>query len=82
MVVLYLAGGFMLLWTGASAAVTIEAMGGRDSEEFMIGLFMTVASLLITAGAGAWLIRIHRRRSGYRRILDQHYAQRFGYDPG
>ena len=80
-VLLYFAAGFMVLWTGATAAVTIEAMGGRDGEQFMIGLFMTVASLVITAGLGAWLIRIHRRRGSYRRILDQHYAQRFGHHP-
>lgn len=81
-VVLYVVAGFMVLWTGASAAVTIEAAAGRDGDDFMIGLFMTAGSIAITAGLAAWLIRIHRRRSTYRRILDEHYARYFGHYPG
>lgn len=80
-VLLYLVLGFMVLWTGASAAVTITAVGDSDGEQVMVGLFMTVASLGIAAGLGGWLIRIHRRRATYRRILDQHYEQRFGHHP-
>lgn len=80
-VVMYLVTGFMVLWTGASVAVVIEAVGDRDGTQIMVGMFMAAASLAITAGLGAWLIRVHRRRAGYRRILDNHYAQRFGDHP-
>lgn len=80
-VVLYVVTGFMALWTGASVAVTLEAVGEGDGTQTMIGMFMAAASLAITAGLGAWLIRIHRRRGAYQRILDAHYAQRFGHHP-
>ncbi|GAA4840289.1 hypothetical protein GCM10023354_21060 [Garicola koreensis] len=80
-VVLYLVAGFMLLWTGATVAVTIEAVGEQDGGQIMIGMFMAAGSLAITAGLGSWLIRIHRRRGRYQRILDAHYAQRFGHHP-
>lgn len=80
-VVLYLVAGFMVLWTGACVAVTIDAVREGDGTQVMVGMFMTAASLAISAGLGAWLIRIHRRRAGYRRILDHHYAQRFGHYP-
>lgn len=78
-VVLYVVGGFMVLWTGASAAVTIESAAARDGDDLMIGLFMTAGSIAITAGLAAWLIRIHRRRGAYRRILDEHYARQYGH---
>lgn len=78
---LYVAAGFMVLWTGASVAVTLEAVGDQDGTQVMVGMFMAAASLAITVGLAAWLIRTHRRRAGYRRILDEHYAQRFGHHP-
>lgn len=81
-VVLYAVGAFMVLWTGASVAGTIESATGRDSGDLMIGLFMTAGSIAITAGLAAWLVRIHRRRGAYRRILDEHYARQFGHHPG
>lgn len=43
---------------------------------------MTVGSAAIVIGLAAWLVRIHRRRASYQRILDHHYAQRFGHHPG
>lgn len=78
-VLLYVVAAFMALWTGASVAVAIEAVGERDGDQIVIGMFMAAASLVITAALGAWLIRIHRRRGRYQRILDAHYAQRFGH---
>lgn len=80
-VLLYVVAAFMALWTGASVAVAIEAVGERDGDQIVIGMFMAAASLVITAALGAWLIRIHRRRGRYQRILDAHYAQRFGHHP-
>lgn len=81
-VVLYLVAGFMLLWTGACAAVTLDGVVSGDSDDALIGLFMTVGSAAIVIGLAAWLVRIHRRRASYQRILDHHYAQRFGHHPG
>src|SRR5699024_536961 len=46
-VILYLVVGFMLLWTGASVAVTLEAIGEQDGTQSMIGMFMSAGSLAI-----------------------------------
>lgn len=78
-VVLYLVAGFMLIFTGAGLAATLEA--ASDGADLLVNVFMLVASLAIVTGLVAWLIRIHRRRGMYQRILDAHYAQRFGHHP-
>lgn len=80
-VLLYLVTGFMLVFTGAGVGATVEAATVQGGTDLLVNVFMTVASLAIVAILAGWLIRIHRRRAGYRRILDDHYAHRFGHHP-
>ncbi len=72
---------FTLVFTGASISVMVDYANEGDTGQIFTALFMTAGFAAATVGLGAWLIRIHRRRAVYRRILDDFYARHFGYHP-
>lgn len=79
--VLYPLTGFVLLMTGASISVLIDYGNEGDTGQIYTALFMAAGFGAATIGLGGWIIRIHRRRAVYRRILDDFYAKHFGYHP-
>lgn len=72
---------FMLIWTGASLAVTFDEINSEHGDDAVIGMFMTAISVVITIGLSAWLFGILRRRRAYRRLADDEYIKAFGHDP-
>lgn len=81
MAVLYLVAAVVLIWTGACAAVTMEAVTEQDSDDMVIGLLMTAGSVAIMIALCTWILRTHRRRGFYKAVLDDHYAREFGHHP-
>ena len=77
----YIVLGFMMLWTGACTAVVIDDFNERDGSGMVVAMFMVAGSVIIVLALIGWILRIHNRRAAYQRILDDHYAQRYGHHP-
>ncbi|TLP80068.1 hypothetical protein [Nesterenkonia sphaerica] len=71
-----------MMWTGGCLAVFFEELRAGNSDDAAMMMFFAAPSIVVNALLLGWIIRIHRRRGVYRRILDDSYESLFGYHPG
>ena len=70
-----------MMWTGGCIAVFFEDLRAGNSDDAAMMMFFAGPSIVINVLLLGWIIRVHRRRGVYRRILDRSYHALFGYDP-
>ncbi|RJN31631.1 hypothetical protein D3250_05650 [Nesterenkonia natronophila] len=71
-----------MMWTGGCLAVFFEDLSAENADDAAMMMFFAGPSIVINVLLLGWIIRIHRRRGVYRRILDKSYQELFGYHPG